>query len=578
MSNQPLETSVQNVVYTLDTGTGLRAIQWVLSIAALFVLILLFQVSQFKGLKDAEAMELAQLGHNIAQRKAFVTQVVRPATMEYLRASAAAGGDSKIDNHPDLFHAPLYPVLLAGGFATFPAAFAPGQRGIFPPEQWIMMPLNHLFAILAGALVWLIGERLFNRKVGLLGALCYYLSRTVWDDSISGLGLTLVYFFVALAFYLTLIAAERIRSGEKGARLAFPLVGAAVAIGLGALTRYAALAVIPGILLHLGFALKKRSVAWLSVFIAIVAVMMAPWMARNVKVSGNPFGMAHYRMFNDSGVSDGDTWERTLKPPPGGLGVVYNTVRANLVKRGGQLFRDGLPKLGDGLILWPLFVSTFLFRFVRPEVRLFRWSVLLSMVSLFMVAAVFGDAVFRLMTVFWPIIIVYALAFFFVLLDRLHYQLRIVNGAITAVVILLTAVPYVLALLPPRAGVPYPPYFPPFVQYVTGMLEPADVMATDMPWATAWYGQRTSIYLPIDMDDFFQINDYRRTIKGVYFTPLTTDLPMTRQLMTGPYRKWFPLLQGRLPNDFPLTQGLPLSNRDQLFLTDQLRLPEANQP
>ncbi|MBP7274747.1 MAG: glycosyltransferase family 39 protein [Kiritimatiellae bacterium] len=578
MAIQPLETRVQDVVYTLDTGTGLRSIQWLLAVAAVFVLVLLFQVSQFKGLKEPEAMELAQLGQNISEQRAFVTKVVRPASMEFLSARPGSDANTQVMNHPDMFHAPLYPVLLAAGFKLFPTAFAPGQRGVYSPEQWIIMPLNHTFAILTGVLVWIIAGRLFNRKVSMVATACYFLSRTIWEDSISGLGLTLVYFFITAAFYLTLVAADRARAGERWMRFALPMVGSAVLVGLAALTRYAALAVIPGLLLYLGFALKRRSTIWLPVYLAVVALMLAPWMARNMSVSGTPFGMAHYRMWTDSKGSEGDAWERDLDVPGKGLGEWVGLMRRNLIVRGGEYLRDGIPGLGDGIVIWPLFLTTFFFRFVRPEVRLFRWALLVSMISMWMAAALFGDPVFRMMTIFWPFIIIYGLAFFFVLLDRLQFQLRIVNGAITGLVVLLTAVPYALALLPPRPGVPYPPYYPPFIQYVTEMLSPADVMATDMPWATAWYGRRISVYLPIKLNDFYQINDYRRTIKGVYLTTLTTDLPMTRQLLTGPFRQWYPILNNRLPNDFPLTQGLPLSNRDQLFLTDQLRLPESRNP
>jgi hypothetical protein len=575
MATRPIETRVQDVVYSLDAGQGLRAIQVGLAVAAVFFILVLFQVAQFKGLKEAEAMELAQLGRNVLEQKSFVTQVVRPASMEYLRVGGRTGGDSRIGNHPDLFHAPLYPGLLAAGFAAFPNAFAPGSRGVFPPEQWIMMPLNHLFTIFSGVLVWLIGQRLFSRKIGLLGMLCFFLSRTVWEDSVSGLGLTMVYAFLLAAFYLVLIAAERIRAGEATGRWALPLAAAALACGLAALTRYAALAVVPGLLLHLGLALKRRSALWLPVFLAVLLAVMAPWIVRNVRVCGHPFGLAAHLALNDSRLSEGDTWQRELKPPPARPGALLGAMRAKAIERTGHYLREGLPRLGDGPILWPLFIAAFFFRFSRDEVRRLRWGVLLSMAVLFFAATFWGDRVFRLMTVFWPFIILYGLAFFFVLLDRLQYHLRLANIALTTLVVALTAGPYVFALLPPRAGVPYPPYFPPFVQYITGMIEPGDVLATDMPWGTAWYGRRTSILLPTSVDEFYQINDYRRAIKGVYFTTLTTDKPFARVLLTGPYKSWFPLLMGQLPEDFPLTQGMPLNNRDQLFLTDQLRTPDA---
>lgn len=574
-TTKPIDARVQDVVYNLDAGTGFRVIQGGLALALLAVVIILFQVSQFKGLKDAEAMEIAQLARNLGEQKSFVTQVVRPAVMEHLRINRP-GAVIPMEKHPDLFHAPLYPVVLAGGFSVVPGAFVPSQRGVFSPEQWIMMPLNHLFAVLTGILVWMIGRRLFSRTIAWLALTCYFLSRTIWEDSISGLGLTMVYAFMAAAFYFTIVAAERFREGAARPRWVTPMLLAAVCVGLGALTRYAALAALPGLLLYLGITLGRRSMVWLPVFLAVILALLAPWMVRNVKECGAPFGLAPYLALNDSRLSEGDAWQRALQAPPSGFGNIMGALQGKMMERAGNYFRNGIPALGDGPVLWPLFVVTFFFRFVRRDVRLLRWGILLSLISMFLAACIFGDPVFRLMHMFWPFVIVYALAFFFVLVDRMQVHLRIINLAITALVVLLTATPYIFALLPPRAGVPYPPYFPPYVQLVSGMVGANELMCTDMPWATAWYGKRMSLYLPRTIEEFYQVNDYRRTIKGVYFTTITRDLPYARQLLSGPYKSWFPVMQGHIPEGFPLTQAMPLNNLDQLFFTDQMaRLPEA---
>jgi hypothetical protein len=95
-----------------------------------------------------------------------------------------------------------------------------------------------------------------------------------------------------------------------------------------------------------------------------------------------------------------------------------------------------------------------------------------------------------------------------------------------------------------------------------------------MPWATAWYGQRTSLLLPVTLDEFYAINDYNKRISGLYFTTLTRNKPYVRQLYRGPYETWFPILEGRIPATFPLSQGFPIGNMDQLFLTDRARWAE----
>jgi len=134
-----------------------------------------------------------------------------------------------------------------------------------------------------------------------------------------------------------------------------------------------------------------------------------------------------------------------------------------------------------------------------------------------------------------------------------------------------SALPLILTLMPPRAGVPYPPYFPPFITHVAKLLKPDELLCTDMPWATAWYGRRNSLLLPATIDDFYEINDYNKRISGLYFTTITRNKAYVKDLLTGPERSWFPLLEGRIPSDFPLTQGFPLNNMDQLFLTDRVR-------
>ena len=69
-----------------------------------------------------------------------------------------------------------------------------------------------------------------------------------------------------------------------------------------------------------------------------------------------------------------------------------------------------------------------------------------------------------------------------------------------------------------------------------------------------------------------------KLVSGIYFTTVTRDLPYIRTLVTGEFKAWFPIQEGRIPGDFPLTQGfgLPVNAPypDQLFLTDRTRWRE----
>lgn len=570
METKPVEVKIQDLVYNIDIGIGLRIVQFVLASLVLGFLILWFTAVRFRGLKEADAMDLAQLGRNLLREKSFVTQCVRPGSMQFLARHSPAR-NPQVDRHPDIRHPPVYPLLLAGAFAPAGKAFAadPVRRGgVYTPEQWCIVPLNHLFVILSGVFVYLLARRLFSVRIARLTLIVFFLSRLVWEDSLSGLGLPVVWFFGLGAWYFALRAADALANRAPAARWLGLVVVSAVMAGLATLTRYAALTMLPGLVLFLLLSLRGKSKAPVALYLVIVAAVLSPWIVRNKKVSGAFWGDAPRTALHNSKLSEADGIDRTMKTELT-FSAVKDATLAKLARRAADLYRFDLGRLGEGLLL-PLFFTTFLFRFSRRETHVFRWSVGLSLLTLFLAACLF-DSAFRLFHMYWPIMAAYGLAFFFVLLDRLQWQIRLARMAAIAAAMALSALPFVAGLLPPAEAIPYPPYLPTFVSFVSGMLEPKETMCTDMPWATAWYGNRNSIYVPVTLEEFYEINDYHKGIRGLYFTTLTRDLPFARVLLTGPYKNWFPILQGRLPSDFPLMYGLPLNNMDQLFLSDRVR-------
>ena len=104
--------------------------------------------------------------------------------------------------------------------------------------------------------------------------------------------------------------------------------------------------------------------------------------------------------------------------------------------------------------------------------------------------------------------------------------------------------------------------------------EPDEPDEPEEPDESEFDSELDSLLLPLSMDEFYAINDNTRRISGLYFTTLTRDRAYVHDLLTGPYRNWFPINEGRVPPDFPLNQYLPLNNMDQLFLTDRTRWGE----
>lgn len=573
MSAKPFESRIQDLVYNVDVGIGQRLIKFALFFLFIFSVILLYTANQFRGLRDSEAMDYAQLGRNVMQHKQLITQNVRPASIWYLTRDPGEL-NHQIDAHPDIVHAPLYPVMLGAWFRITGAEFTDTPQGplnIFQPEYRIMI-FNHIFALLTALLLYLIGNRLFDRRVALLGVAVYILSDLVWRDSLSGTGVTIAAFWALAAFYAMVIAVSRIEESSTSNRWILPAAISLLFCVLAFLTRYAAVALLPGLALYLGLALKQRGWASAAVFVALFFVAISPWLIRNVAVSGSPLGLAPYMALNETSLFAENSFERTLAPNLEGQGVM-SALQTKSLKNLQRFYQTDLRTIGEGFLIC-LFFTTFFYRFVRHSVHTLRWCLALSLGIFLLIASYFGDATFRLVLMFWPFIILYALGFFILLLDRLQLKVKLVNMGVTAAVIFLSAVPMIFTLLPPRATPPYPPYAPGLIIYVSDLLQPEELMCTDLPWATAWYGGQNSLLLPFNLEQYYDINDIMHRISGLYFTPITRDQPYIRGLRSPRYISWLPILEGRIPGDFPLTQGIPLRDMEQIFLSDRARWSE----
>lgn len=578
MPTKPFESRIQDLVYNVDVGIGLRLIKFGLYVLFLLAVMVFYTASEFRGLKDAEAMDFAQLGRRFMFDHQLNTQCVRPASMWYLiekvdSADPRLNHNPRIMNHPDVLHAPLYPMTLAVGFKLFRSAFTRIEPGkAWQPEQWIIMPIGHLCTMMTGVLLYLMARRLFEPRVATFAVTLFFLSDAVWHMSISGLPIPMAMMLTTAAMYFAIVGIARRDEGRPAITWVPLLLVSAVCCGLAFLTRYGTAVLAPALALYVGLSCREKGWKWGTVYLVIFLAVISPWIVRNVMVTGGPLGLAPYTALNgDDPVLD-NTFDRSLAPALE-FGTIAHTLQIKFLTNLGKLYSENLRTMGDGILVG-LFFATFFYSFAREQVRRFRWCIALALFLMIVIAALFGQATARLLHIFLPIVIIYGLALFFILLDRLQLRLPIMRIGVLGSIVFLSAFPLILTLLPPRASLPYPPYYAPYIAHVSNMLTEDELMCTDMPWATAWYGNRTSLLLPLNLDEFYEINDYTKRISGLYFTTLTRDREFVKTLQTGPFRTWFPILQGQIPGDFPLQQGFPLNNLDQIFLTDRARWQE----
>ena len=518
-------------------------------------------------------MEYAQLARNLAADRGFTTQCVRPADLWYLSRSGRAVYGA--ENFPDIRHAPLYPYLLSLGFRVVHPSFTMARgAALFKPEVQVILPFGLLFSLRAGLFVLLAAARLFDRRVASAATAVFFLTETVLAGALSGTPLSLRMLLAAAGVYAAVVAVGNRSADSHPLRWITPAVLSAFLCGLAALSGYAAglaLVVVLGLFMATGLGRGGRLAALGLVLVA--AAMLTPWLVRNRQASGGVLGVAPYETLSGTYVSKGGSFDRSLEHDVRSAPVL-RALRYKFVDNvARQWERNLLRTVGGGLLIAALFVASFFCRFDRDEAGRLRWCLLAGLGVLLAAAAVgFGEAAESL-PMFLPLVVVLGTAMFFSMMELYGFSRLGWEAFLTWALVAVNALPVILAVTARRADLPYPPYYPPFVSYVCGMLEPREAICTDIPWATAWYGNRFSVLLPQTVGDFMTLHRSRFPMSGLYLTTETTDRPYVTGLQKGSEREWLPIVNRAVPPDFPFRQGvaLPPGSNEQLFLTDRVR-------
>jgi hypothetical protein len=164
------------------------------------------------------------------------------------------------------------------------------------------------------------------------------------------------------------------------------------------------------------------------------------------------------------------------------------------------------------------------------------------------------------------------LAFLLILWNRLEVQFPVFRVGFIILIVFLGAIPMLARLSAgPGAAIHWPPYVPPFIGILGEWYEPDEVIASDMPWAVAWYANRNAILLPQSIKDFNKISDYRvlgHSITGLYLTPITGNSRLFSEIYKGPYTDWVFMIT-RPPNvsgfSLPVFTPLPIDGECILF-------------
>jgi hypothetical protein len=321
--------------------------------------------------------------------------------------------------------------------------------------------------------------------------------------------------------------------------------------------------------------------------LALVAALalMAPWLVRNYVLSGTPFGIAGYALKQDTQPFPDTRLERSLNPAL--KRIEWQDYVRKFCANTGNILQNDLPKLGGGNWAAAFFLAGLLLPFRNPRLGQSRLFLLLSLILLLVVQALgrthlTADSPVvnteNLLILLAPGVSLFGVAFFFVVLERMLLVVQELRYLVITIFVLVCSAQLIFTLLPPRSyPIVYPPYLPPWIQESSRMLQTNELMMSDMPWAVAWYGDRTCVWTPLDTGrSFYAIYDEQKAVSGLYLTPLTTDARFLTQMLQGPDWEWSRfaadvLLRTNLPPRFPLQHARKRYTPDQLFLSDRPR-------
>ncbi len=523
----------------LDAGMMVRRALFLLALAGT---LWYFLVIDFKGLSHSKGMDQAQIARQIADKGTFSTLCVRPLCYAQVeKVMKGEKGDTVAppvaDGMPDTLHAPLNPLLnsLALGMAKDAWEFEAKQR-VYTPD-YIIAGVSMVLLLVSIAINYLLITRIFDAKIGGVVALLMLVCESLWHFSQSGLPHMLMLFLFSFGMYFLYKAMENNAEG-KPVTLWIALTGGF--FGLLALAHWLAVWPFLGLAVFVALYFNPRGVQMLAL-VGSFALITIWWpFLQNAKYSGNPLGAGIYLFYAGlAGSGDEVSLMRDYEQTMGGLrfdGFITKIVGGSLLQLNNLFLYLG------GVLAAPIFFLSLLHPFRRREIADLRWCILVMWLAsvvgmtLYGISSPGGSLDDRtdsnnLHLLFIPLMSAYGLAMLAVLWNRLSLPLQVpmLRNAHYFFVILVSAIPLSLkvvqrlvvsTLAPEVANTHYPAYLPSAIAEVAKVTNPNEAVASDIPWAVAWYANRASFLMPKNKP---QLEDLRNIRKN-HGEPITAAL------------------------------------------------------
>jgi 4-amino-4-deoxy-L-arabinose transferase-like glycosyltransferase len=490
-----------------------------------FALALVVLGAKFQGLRIDLALEHAQVARRVAAGEGLSTDSIRPLSLAF---------SSDLKRHPDLYHAPLHPLIL--GFAY----------SLLHPSDRLTGALGLLFWVVSVFLTFFLARRWFGTGVAVLATAFYGCNVVMIKSALFGLPYPLCAVFVLLGAWLTapqLQDEDAAPASSKG-RSALRMAAAGAACGLAAMSHYLLFFLAPAVGVYLVVSRRRKERALLLFGLGFLVVLL-PWMLRNFHWGRNPlFSLYWYEALAGTASYPGDSvWRSMTATTMGPLEFVFlHPIQVARKAMGGlvRFWQESL-QVVDPVVAF-LFVAALVGARTAPRWR--GWFLSVSAGALLCVGSSILLRVEPEILLAWTPLLAIAAAAHLVgwlteALERTSIR-RLWRNPVIQVFFQRSrrvrgGVRFVASLAVLMAvGFPLFHYLWIFRVEPYGMTQDAAVLRqqvpeqgtvmTDQPAFVAWYGQRRAVWLCSDETVWDAIVDRGGAIDATYVTPAVTGL------------------------------------------------------
>lgn len=474
----------------------LRKIKFIIPLIACLIGIVIwwlyytYQYDPKQGLNVSDAtttIDLAQVALRVAEGRGFTTGFIRPVSLRF---------NSDAVNHPELTHPPLYISVLACAIRLAGA------------RDSTLVAVSIFFFWAAIPWLWFFSRKIFNDYTAAVVILLYCINPIMLRYSINGSPALFSVFLFFLFFYCLF------RSNSTS--WIWP-IAAGIIVGLAYLTRYSyGLWIFPGIF-YLILESRLQRGRRILIFVAAAGMVILPWLIRNWIVTGSPvFTLDGYKpgMFTDPRPGyilwRGFSSQSLLLP-----GKFFSIMKKFLLGLCESYLRV-LLLTGNFVAVFTLMAIVYRFRDRRFD-RLKYVMFLILVLECIYISAFWPTGRGTAVLIPWAILV--GSGFFLQLIRQMKRRPVLARSVAVFFFFLLCLIP-ISDKLGPRLVPRIKIYNIDNIKSICEAIPPGSILVSDVPWAVAWYGRTSSIWLPYRIEDYEEIRIYcKPEVSGFYLTP-----------------------------------------------------------